>query len=232
MEEDLPKKIEILSKTIFKKWKSLDTPRELSQEELEFFQNVERIVMKEVNNEGGEIRIRHSVEKRIRSRKDLGEITIGNTIIKKIEIIDDYEGYNRSLNSIAYFQLFPKMDAKNPIIRILQWTVSHHQSWVIWFTSPIAKGIKTRTNGEYIVVHSLDEKESEDYDLLLKFSKFPCFGRRTGIDVLLGYEKLEEAVEFVERFLPVIIERNLYSDSNFLSFLRDFKQAEILPLLD
>ncbi|UCE13977.1 MAG: hypothetical protein JSV04_02075, partial [Candidatus Heimdallarchaeota archaeon] len=229
MKEDPSKKIETLSKKMFKEWKILDTPRDPSPEELEFFQNVERIVLKEASNEGDKIKIKHSVENRIRSRKDLGEIIVGNTIIKKIEIIDEYEGYNRPLNSIGYYKLFPTMDAKNPITRILQWTVSHHQSWVIWFTSPIAKGIKTRTSGEYVVVHSLNEKESEDYDLLLKFSKFPCFGRRTGIDVLLGYEKLEEAVEFVERFLPIIVERNLYSDSNFLSFLRDFKQAEILP---
>ena len=224
LKEGIQEIIDRTTKKMFKEWESLDKTREPSQKTLEFLKNIDELVRKEVGFKEGEIKVKKSVEEMIRTRKDIEEITIGNTVIKKIEIIDDYKGHVRPLKSIAYYQLLPIMNAKKPIVHVLEWTVSHYPRWVIWFTSPIAKGIQARTEGEYLVVHSLNEKEAEDYDLLLKFRKFPCFGRSDGIDILLGYEEINEAVEFVERFLPTIIERNLYGDPEFLRFLQEYKQ--------
>lgn len=224
--------IDLASRKMFRKWESLDKPRELSPDELEFFQNVEELVRTEAGLIETEIKIKKGIEKVVRTRNDIGEITIGNNVLKKIEIVDDYKGYAKPLRSIAYYQLLPVMDAKKPIARILQWAVSHHPCWVIWFTSPLAKGIKVRTNGEYIVVHSLSEKESQNHNLLVKFNKFPCFGRAEGIDILLGFVTLEGAVKFVESFLPIIIERNLYGDPEFLLYLQNFKQTKINSLLE
>jgi len=225
------KTIENSSKKMFEEWELLDKTNEPSQNTLDFLQNIEELVQKDVSFKEGEFKIKKSIEKLVRKRKDMGEITVGNTVIKKVEIIDDYKGYVRSLRSIAYYQLIPRMDARKPIARILEWIVSHHPRWVIWFTSPIAKGIQTRTQGEYLVVHNLNEKESEDYDLLLKFKKFPCFGRSDGIDILLGYEKIDQAVKFVEKFLPIILVRNLYGDPDFLQFLQNYKKT-MLELVD
>ena len=75
--------------------------------------------------------------------------------------------------------------------------------------------------------YKLNIKESEDYDLLLKFSKFPCFGRSDGIDILLGYKNREDATKFVEEFLHTIIERNLYADQRFLHFLQNFREDHL-----
>jgi hypothetical protein len=215
-----------------KEWEILDKPREPSQELLSFYQTVDELVKREAKIKEDSIEVKKAIERKTRTRNDIGELIIGKYVIKKIEIIDEYEGYARPLKSIAYYQILPVLKAKKPLVHILQWIVSYHHQWIIWFTSPIVKGLKTRTAGEYIVAHSLDEKESEDYDLLLKYSKFPCFGRSDGIDILLGYENLNEAVEFVERFLPSIIERNLYSDSEFLKFLQRYKQTVLGNLLE
>ncbi|MFX1285009.1 MAG: hypothetical protein ACFFB5_15210 [Promethearchaeota archaeon] len=229
--EGIEEIIENATKKIFEEWEILDEIKGPNPETLEFLNNVDELIRKEAGINGGEIKIKKSIEKFVRSRRDLGEITIGSNIIKKIEIIDDYKEYNRSLRSIAYYQLIPVIDAKKPIVRILNWTVSHHPRWVIWFTSPIAKGIQARTGGEYLVAHSLNEKESEDYDLLKKFSKFPCFGRSDGIDILLSYETIDTAVKFVDKFLPTIMERNLYGDPDFLLFLQNYRQT-MLELTD
>ena len=224
--------IDSASREIFRKWELLDKPRDFSLDELEFFQNVEELIKTETGLLENEIEVKKCIEKVDRTRNDIGEIIIGNNVIKKIEIVDDYKGYSKPLKSIAYYQLLPVMDSNKPITRILQWVVSHHPCWVIWFTSPLAKGFKARTNGEYIVVHSLNEKESQNHDLLVKYSKFPCFGRGEGVDILLGFTTLEEAVEFVERFLPTIIERNLYGDSEFLRYLQNFKRIQIDSLVE
>ncbi|MFX0015497.1 MAG: hypothetical protein ACFFB2_19805 [Promethearchaeota archaeon] len=210
---------------IFKEWESLDRIEEPSQETLEFSKNIEKLVKEEVGIGEDEIKVKKSIQQMIRRRKDIGEIIYGNNVIKRIEIIDEYKGYVRPLRSVAYYQLLPIMDARTPIARVLEWNVSHHPCWVIWFTSPVAKGIQTRTEGEYLVVHSLNEKESEDYDLLLKFSKYPCFGRSDGIDILLGYTEIDNAVEFVEKFIHTILVRNLYGDSDFLRFLQNYRQT-------
>ncbi|MFX0182148.1 MAG: hypothetical protein ACFE95_03605 [Candidatus Hodarchaeota archaeon] len=215
-----------------KEWEILDKPREPSQELLSFYQAVDELVRHEAKIKEDKIEVKKAIERKTRTRNDIGEIIIGKNVIKKIEIIDEYEGYARPLKSVAYYQILPVLEAKKPLVHILQWIVSHYHQWIIWFTSPIAKGLKARTAGEYIIVHSLDEKESEDYDLLLKYSRYPCFGRSDGIDILLGYEDLDEAIDFVERFLPSIIERNLYSDSEFLKFLQKYKQIMLGNLLE
>ncbi|MFX0124082.1 MAG: hypothetical protein ACFFAE_10630 [Candidatus Hodarchaeota archaeon] len=220
----IQEKIERATRNIFREWDSIDKNEFLNQQSLEF---LEEIVKREVGNEEGEIKILNTVEQLVRTRKDLGEIILGDNVIKKVEIIDEYKGFDRPLKSYAYHYLLPVMDAMKPIVLVLKWTVSHHPCWVIWFTSPVAKGFKSRTDGEYLVVHSLSEKESEDYDLLLKFSKFPCFGRSDGIDILLGYEKCKDAIEFVEEFLHTIIERNLYGDQKFLQFLQNYRKTKL-----
>ncbi|MFX1536522.1 MAG: hypothetical protein ACFFDI_20085 [Promethearchaeota archaeon] len=188
---------------------------------------MEEIVKREVEDEEAKINVIKAFRQMVRKRKDLGDIILGDNVIKKIEIIEEYERYGRPLKSIAYYKLLPVMDAKNPIARILEWTVSHHPSWVIWFTSPVAKGFQARTEGEYLVAHSLNEKESENYDLLLKFKKYPCFGRSNGIDILLGFEKRKDAVEFVDGFLQTILKRNLYGDQRFLQFLQKFRKTQL-----
>ncbi|MFX0205170.1 MAG: hypothetical protein ACFFDT_04230 [Candidatus Hodarchaeota archaeon] len=218
-------KIEKATKSLFQEWDLLDN--EPFRESLEFQKQIEEIIKREVGDEEGEIKVIKTIKQMVRKRKDLGEIILGDNVIKKIEIIDEYEGHDKSLKSIAYYKLLPVMDAKNPIVRVLEWTVSHHPSWVIWFTSPVAKGFQSRTEGEYLVAHSLTEKESANYDLLMKFNKFPCFGRSDGIDVLLGYEKSKDAIEFVEEFLNTILERNLYADQRFLRFLQDFREKKL-----
>jgi len=228
----LQESIDKATNQMFREWEILDKPREPSQELLAFYQTVDELVRREAKIKENEIKVKKAIEKMTRTRNDIGEIIIGKNVVKKIEIIDEYEGYARPLRSIAYYQILPVLEATKPLVHILQWTVSHHHQWIIWFTSPIAKGLKARTAGEYIVAHSLDEKESEDYDLLLKYSRFPCFGRSDGIDILFGYEDLDEAIEFVERFLPSIIERNLYSDSEFLKFLQEYKQIVLGNLLE
>ncbi|MFW9902696.1 MAG: hypothetical protein ACFFFH_00070 [Candidatus Thorarchaeota archaeon] len=218
-------KIERATKSLFQEWKLIDNKP--IQESLEFQKQIEEIVKREVEDEKGEIKVIKTLKQIVRKRKDLGEIILGDNVIKKIEIIDEYEGFGRPLKSIAYYKLLPVMNARNPIVRILEWTVSHHPCWVIWFTSPIAKGFQARTEGEYLVVHTLNEKESANYNLLMKFNKFPCFGRSDGIDVLLGYEKRNDAVKFVEAFLSTILERNLYADLRFLRFLQNFRKKKL-----
>ncbi|UCG00974.1 MAG: hypothetical protein JSW11_15320 [Candidatus Heimdallarchaeota archaeon] len=225
--ETTHEKIERATKNIFREWEVLDKINEPTQETLEFLKQLEELVKKEVKNEKGEIKVIKATKQMIRTRKDFGDIVLGDNVVKKIEIIDKYEGYSRPLKSIAYYNLLPEADAKKPIVRVLEWTVSHHPSWVIWFTSPVAKGFKSRTEGEYLIAHSLNEKESEDYDLLLKFNKFPCFGRSDGIDILLGYEKRKDAVKFVEEFLRTIIKRNLYGDQEFLKFLQNYRKTKL-----
>jgi len=217
--------IENNTKIMFREWKSLDKSKKPSQEALEFLKNIDELLKKETGILDGEIRIKKSIENIVRTRKDSGEIFIGDIVLKKVKIIDDYRGYVKPLVSIAYYQLLPEMDTRKPIARVLEWTVSHHPRWVIWFSSPVAKGMKVRTKGEYIVVHSLNEKESENHNLLTKYREFPCFGTHDGIDVLLGYQELDEAVEFVERFLPIIMVRNLYGDPEFLEFLQKYKET-------
>ncbi|MFX1507766.1 MAG: hypothetical protein ACFFDC_16890 [Promethearchaeota archaeon] len=218
-------KIAKATRSLFQEWDLLDN--EPFQESLEFQKQIEEIIKREVGDEEGEIKVIKTIKKMVRKRKDLGEIILGDNVIKKIEIIDEYEGHDKSLKSIAYYKLLPVIDAKKPIVLVLEWTVSHHPSWVIWFTSPVAKGFQSRTEGEYLVAHNLTEKESANYDLLLKFNKFPCFGRSDGIDVLLGYEKSKDAIEFVEKFLNTILERNLYADERFLRFLQDFREKKL-----
>ncbi|MHA2203944.1 MAG: hypothetical protein ACW991_09665 [Candidatus Hodarchaeales archaeon] len=225
--EEFQERVERATKKLFKEWDSLDKIKEQPQESLEFLKHLEELVRREVENEEGEIKIVNTIKKMVRTRKDLGEIILGDNVIKKIEIIDEYKGKGRPLKSIAYFYLLPVMDARKPIAHVLEWTVSHHPCWVIWYTSPVAKGLQSRTEGEYLVVHSLNEEESEDYELLLKFSKYPCFGRSDGIDILLGYEKSRDAVEFVEEFLHTIIERNLYGDPKFLQFLQNYQKTKL-----
>ncbi|MFX1515039.1 MAG: hypothetical protein ACFFC6_01940 [Promethearchaeota archaeon] len=226
-EETSNRNIERATRDLFHEWKLLDEENEPTQKTLEFRKQLEELVRKEVRDKKAEIKIIKAMKQVVRKRKDLGEIVIGENVIKKIEIIDEYEGYDRALKSIAYYKLLPVMNAKKPIVRVLEWTVSHHPSWVIWFTSPVAKGFKSRTEGEYLVAHTLNEKESEDYDLLLKFNKFPCFGRSDGVDILLGFEKRRDAVEFVEEFLHIIIKRNLYGDQDFLQFLQNYRKAKL-----
>ena len=218
-------KIESATKSLFRQWELLDI--EPTQEGLEFQKQIEEIVEREVGDENGEIKVIKAMKQMIRKRRDLGEIILGDNVIKKIEIVDEYEGHGRPLKSIAYYKLLPVMDAGKPIVRILEWTVSHHPSWVIWFTSPVAKGFQARTEGEYLVAHSLNEKEAADYNLLMKFNKFPCFGRSDGIDILFGYEKSKDAVEFVEEFLDTIIKRNLYGDQEFLRFLQNYRRTKL-----
>lgn len=225
--EPLQEKMERITKKLFKEWDSLDNIKEPTQDTVEFLKHLEELVRREVGSEEGEIQIKNTVEQMVRTRKDLGEIILGDNVIKKVEIIDEYKGFDRPLKSFAYYYLLPVMDARKPIVRVLEWTVSHHPCWIIWFTSPVVKGFQARTEGEYLIVHSLNEKESEDYDLLLKFSKFPCFGRSDGIDILLGYEKSKDAVEFVEEFLHTIIKRNLYGDQNFLQFLQNYRKTKL-----
>ena len=219
-----PKEIEKATKDMFREWDSYNKKEKISEHTLEI---LEELVTREVGAEKGEIKILDAVGEMTRTRRDLGEIILGERVIKKVEIIDKYKGFDRPLKSYAYYYLLPVMDAKKPIARILEWTVSHHPCWVIWFTSPVAKGFQLRTEGEYLVVHSLSEKESEDYNLLLKFNKFPCFGRSDGIDILLGYEKSEDAIKFVEGFLNTIIERNLYGDQKFLGFLQNYRHTKL-----
>ncbi len=217
---------------IFELWELLDQSQKPSQRTLEFSQSVDELIRREFGNIEGEVEVKKNIEKRVRTRKDLGEIIIGNTVIKKIKIIDDYIGYAKPLKSVAYYQILPEMDAEKPLVRILRWIVSHHPCWLVWFTSPIIKGSKNRTNGEYIVVYSLTEKESEDYNLLQKLSHFPCFCTSRGIDILLSFKNLRETVTLVEKFLHVIIERDLYGDPEFLQFLRNYEQKEIRHLLE
>ena len=230
-DETFYRNIEKATKNLFQEWKLLDEVNEPT-ENIEFDKQLEELMRREVRDEEGEIKVIKTIKQVIRKRKDLGDIILGENVIKKIEIIDEYEGYDRSLKSIAYYKLLPVMDAKKPIVRVLEWTVSHHPSWVIWFTSPVAKGFQARTEGEYLVAHSLNEKESGDYDLLLKFNKFPCFGRSDGIDILLGYKNREDAIKFVEEFLHTIIERNLYADQRFLQFLQNFREDQLKLMND
>jgi hypothetical protein len=217
--------IEDNTKKMFKEWESLDKSKKPSQEALEFLKNVDELVRKETGILDDEIKIKKSIENIVRTRKDLGEVIIGDIVFKRVKIIDDYRGHVKPLVSIAYYQLLPEIETRKPIVRVLEWTVSHHPRWVIWFSSPVAKGMKVRTEGEYIVVHSLNEKESEDHNLLTKYSEFPCFGTHDGIDILLGYQEINEAIEFVEGFLPIIMVRNLYGDPVFLEFLQKYKET-------
>ena len=233
IEDLLKEKIDRATKKMFAEWKKLDKPQKISPEQLTFYQKLDKIIKHETGLQEGEMRVKKSIEKVFRNRKDLGTITIGETVIKKIQIVDEYhyEGNSKPLKSIAYYQLLPLCDAQTPLVRLLQWKVTHQQQWVIWFTSPVAKGLSTRTRGEYIIIYSLTDKESENYDLLLKFSKFPCFGRSDGIDVLLGFEELNDAVDFIEEFLPAVVSRNLYSDPEFLKFLGTYQQTVIAEIL-
>jgi hypothetical protein len=219
------------TKKMFTIWERSDILQESPQETLEASQSLDELIKREFDNSEEYIKIKKITENRIRVRKDLGEIIIGNTILKKVKIIDTYSGYTRDLTSIAYYQLLPKMDAEKPLSQILQWNLSHHPCWVIWFTSPVFKGLKSRTIGEFIVAYSLTEKESDNYDLLAKLRHFACFGTSRGIDILLSFNTLKEAINFVEQFLPTIIQRNLYSDPEFLQFLRNYEQKEIITLL-
>ena len=159
---------------MFSSWEFLDKSPISSQERLKFSQNIDELLKVEFENTGEEeeIEIKKTVENRIRTREDLGEIFTANRVIKKIQINDIYTKYAKPLKSIAFYQLLPEMDAKTPLAQVLRWTISQPPCWAIWFTSPIFKGSKIRTKGEYIVARSLTEKESEDYNLLMKLSHF------------------------------------------------------------
>ncbi len=217
---------------MFTIWERSDMLQEPTLKPLEVSKSLNDLVKREFDNTEEYVKIKKITENCVRIRKDLGEIIIGNTVLKKVKIIDTYSEYTRDLASIAYYQLLPKMDAEKPLSRILQWNLSHHPCWVIWFTSPVFKGSKSRTIGEFIVAYSLTEKESENYSLLSKLRHFACFGTNRGIDILLSFNTLKEAIIFVEKFLPAIIQRNLYSDPEFLQFLRNYEQKEILTLLN
>jgi len=216
---------------MWQEWEVLDNPQEPDTNLLESLKDIDDIILQDSDLSQTEIKVRKVIERKFRERKDLGDIVLNETVIKKVEIIDKYTDYSQELKSIAYYQLLPVMDTQKPITQILLWTVSHHPSWVIWFTSPLAKGIKTRTGGEYIIVHTLNEEEAEDHELLVKFNKLPCFGRKDGIDVLLGFERLDEATKFVEVFLPIIFDKDLYGDSKFLHFLSNYQETVIADLL-
>ncbi|MFX0212114.1 MAG: hypothetical protein ACFFDT_39440 [Candidatus Hodarchaeota archaeon] len=220
------------TKKMWKEWEVLDNPQEPSYDLLESLNDIDDLITQDSDNITSEVKIRKSIERKTRERNDLGNIIFTEIVIKKLEIIDNYNSYSQKLKSIAYYQLFPIMDAQKPIAQILRWTVSHYPSWVIWFTSPLAKGIKSRTGGEYIIVHTLNEKEAEDHELLVRFNKFPCFGRKEGIDILLGFEKLDDAMQFVEEYLPTIINKDLYGDRNFLRFLNEYQETVISNLLE
>jgi hypothetical protein len=65
----------------------------------------------------------------------------------------------------------------------------------------------------------------------MKLSHFACFCTNRGIDIILSFKDLYEAIILVEQFLPIILERNLYSDPRFLQFLKEYEQKEIYSLL-
>ena len=228
----LDEKIEAATKRMFQQWNQIDQSMPLSKKTLEISQNINETLKQEFENMKEDTEFRKTIEKRIRSRIDLGQIFIGNRVIKKIEITDNYNRAVEPLKSIAYYQLLPEMDAKNPITQILRWTISQPPCWVIWYTSPLFKGAKVRKKGEYLVAYSLTERESENYTLLIKLSHFACLGTSQGVDILLSYKELGEAITLVERFLPSILVSDLYSDQEFLQVLKNYELREISPLLE
>jgi hypothetical protein len=223
--------VQKLVKQMFEKWKELDKPRSPTLEEISFFHHVDDIVRKEAGIAEGEVKVLKTLERRERRRQDLGHFILGDTVVLKVNITDHYGGAKKTLESIAYYQVLPIMEIHTPIARLLEWRATHQPSWVVWFTSPIAEGFRTRTEGEYIVAHTLSEKETSDQRLLRKLGRFPCIIKSHGMNILLSFESLAHAVVMVEQFLPILIKRNLYGDSSFLEFLDSYREKLILPLL-
>ncbi|MFW9854165.1 MAG: hypothetical protein ACFFFG_03865 [Candidatus Thorarchaeota archaeon] len=216
---------------MLEKWRELDRPRTPTLDEISFFHHVDEIVRREAGIKDGESKVAKSLECRKRQRQDQGHLIYGDTVVLRVKITDHYGKDKGALESVAYFQVLPITDIDTPITRILEWRVMHRPSWIVWFTSPIAKGLSSRTKGEYIVAHTLTETETQDQNLLRRLGAFPCLVTSYGMDILLSFESLEQGIKMVEQFLPVIIERNLYGDPRFLEYLETYRRKLIIPLL-